>query len=109
MATTDKQDTSKLPKWAQQRIDKLERDVEYWKARATEGPENSDTFISWPMDSPKPLGSGYNIRFVVGSGSGDYIEVRNQQDGSVEVRTAWRGMRIHPTASNTIVVRQDKD
>lgn len=35
---TDTRDTSKLPRWAQQYIDKLERDVAYWKSAATAGP-----------------------------------------------------------------------
>jgi hypothetical protein len=101
----EKRDVSKLPRWAAQHIDKLEKDVAYWKELATAGPDNSDTFVSWPMDHPKPLGAGYNIRFVTGPSHGDYIEVRNQQDGSVEVRTAWNAMVVEPKASNTIVVR----
>lgn len=96
-------DVSKLPKWAQQRIENLERSASEWKARATVGPEDSDTFISrWPAENSTPLGTGPTIRMQMGPEWWEYVDLRKQADRVYIF--ANQGIKILPMASNSIKV-----
>lgn len=96
-------DVTKLPKWAQREIERLGRDVEYWKAKATAGPDNSDTFIAQhPVDTP--LGDSPRIRFVLPNGG--RIEAHIVED-HLQVRSEGSSGALHvvPSAANSIRLR----
>lgn len=59
-------DLTRLPRWVQNRIEVLERNVEHWKEQALAGPENSNTFVSTYPETGKPLGMNPNIDFYLG-------------------------------------------
>ena len=105
MANGFEERVDRLPKWAQARIDKLERDVAYWQAKAQVGPEESDTFV-WlgRVDGSRGLGKGETIRFMTGPDHFDYVDVSNEGNGSVQVRTMG-GLVMSPRAGNVIDVR----
>ncbi len=37
----------RLPQWAQNQIERLEANVEFWRGRALVGPKESDTFLHY--------------------------------------------------------------
>lgn len=101
-------DLAKLPKWAQQRIETLERNAAHLSARLEAG-EDSNT-IADPFLNRQPLGDGETIRFVIerrpavnGSGMYDhaYFDARIREDGILQV-SADRRLRIFPHGSNMI-------
>lgn len=99
-------DVSKLPKWAQQRIRKLEADVTYWQGKASVGPEESDTFRheygERGADAGQPLGAGANIRFEVDENRRLFARLRG---GALEVHASGRGfaaLQVKPVASNVV-------
>lgn len=99
-------DLSKLPKWAQNRITLLERNVEHLKAKLNAGPEDSDTIADPYGSAPRPLGKGTTVHFVVPKdqlgiqGSGNYYSVRLNKDGVLEVGSGMSELDIHPRSSN---------
>jgi hypothetical protein len=60
--TTTTRDVSRLPQWAQHEINRLTRDVEYWKSKATEGPEDSRVHVVYRTGT-RPLDSYAQIAF----------------------------------------------
>lgn len=110
-------DITKLPRWAQDRIEVLERDKEWWMAKATAGPEDSNTFVHHLMDTPDtPLGDRPLITFVTQCTWTDHgalpqdhvahIDARLQLDaGSIELRTRHGRLSVIPSASNSIIIR----
>jgi hypothetical protein len=108
MASTE--DTARLPKWAQRRLQKLENDVAFYTAELAEGPENSDTFADPHSDTARrPLGTGTLIRFAItkrDDGSvRDYIDARLDGD-TLEIR-ASRRLTITPQSSNVVHARNE--
>ncbi len=99
----DKQDISKLPKWAQQRIATLEREAAYWQARALDGPEGSNTAVNEGMKL-KPLEHGAEIRFQLGEHWVEHIDVRIDKDGLLQLM-GGDGIAIYPSSSNVAFVR----
>lgn len=80
MSKANEYDLSKLPKWAQRRIQKLEHDVAYYKQEANLGLEEADAVLSPYMDA-QPLGSQPTIRFFVGPDRrADWIDVSHRGD-----------------------------
>lgn len=83
-------DISKLPRWAQQHIEILERDLAYWRGKAEAGPEESNTFVDGYTNSGRnggtPLGMNTAVRFEVSER--DYFLV--EMDGTA--------LRVHGTA-----------
>lgn len=59
-------DISKLPKWAQNEIERLQHNLDSAHKRLAAGPEDSDTFADPYYDTPRPLGCGTAIEFRVG-------------------------------------------
>ncbi len=58
----------RLPKWAQQRIAKLEADIDYWRKQAHQATVEgeSDTILATGMrEDDKALPSGSKVRFKV--------------------------------------------
>lgn len=98
-----------LPKWAQQRIEALQRDVEYWRGRWNEGPEDSNTFSvhGFGGDS-KPLGNSPDIEFVPPSAPLQHfkstLDARLESDGRVRVSSTYGGIVVEPGASNVVYI-----
>lgn len=96
-----------LPKWAQDRITLLERDVAYWKdqAYAVSVDGETDTSVRDLMSS-RGLPPGASVRFGPPGDIHNFIEVRIvSQPGenvAVDIHSA-RGLAIRPRASNTVV------
>ena len=59
-------DVTRLPKWAQRRIEVLERALAYERAKLAQGPEGSMAFADPHSEAPRPLGPRPHIRFLVG-------------------------------------------
>lgn len=97
-------DISRLPKWAQSRIEVLELNVEHWKGKALAGPDDSDTFLGGGLDGRKPLGTRPTVEFFTGPGRGyqERITARLQENGLLYVTAD--GMIVRPQASNVITV-----
>lgn len=99
----------RLPKWAQDELDSLERSVKWWKALATLGPEDSDTFV-WRYDPDgsgnKPLGRGETIAFQFG----DRWEQRFlvHLDGETLDVTGGNGMSVQPRSWNHVNLRIER-
>lgn len=97
-------DLSRLPRWAQNRITALERDLAAARARLAAGPEDSDTFADpYSTDAVRPLGQGPLVRFG-GPGFDCTFDVTWQDDGiAIQGNSGWpREMVIRPQASNTV-------
>lgn len=99
-----KNDVSRLPKWAQRRLEAAEREVEHWKRLAHEGPEDTDTFINtYDIGTPgRPLEKGASIRFKVGGRGRGFIEAK-LRDGYVEIY-ADGSIAVQPQSSNVVKV-----
>lgn len=100
-------DVTKLPKWAQAEISRLTRDLEYERARLAVGPEDSDTFADPYNHTPRPLGRGTSIQFVLEEGRGKTIHVRTTQrhDGTVRLDVVGGDMIIvHPQSGNHVEI-----
>jgi hypothetical protein len=57
-------DLERLPRWAQDDIAALVRDVDRMKRELAAGPEDSDTFVDggWPESPDRPLGKRPTIK-----------------------------------------------
>lgn len=98
----------RLPKWAQQRIETLEANVDYWKKKATAGPENSNTFVTTHgLEVDQPLGTGPTVRFMLKG------EVAHAWRNSVDARVTKEGrlllmgtdsIAVFPQSSNVVEV-----
>lgn len=97
-------DLTKLPKWAQNEIDRLQRNVEHWKAQALAGPETSDTWIEHHAGRGRtPLGEGVHVVFTLPGGH----ELQVYREGH-QLRIAGDGhsaIAAVPQASNVLWVR----
>lgn len=92
-----------LPKWAQQEIGRLERDLESARAKLRVGPEDSDTFADATLSElARPLGKGARIEFRFGDSWHEritaYIEDRRLvvHGGSV--------LAVFPRSSNGVEI-----
>ena len=101
---------SRLPKWVQAEIQRLERDVESLEKRVGDGPADSDTIlVGWSIPD-KPLGSNLTVRFVLDPSSprSGYIECNINHDSFLKkpvlcVRSSDT-LAIVPGSSNSIYV-----
>jgi len=101
-----------LPKFAQDEIRRLEREVAYWQGVASIGPENSRAFANPYSDAPQPLGSDPHVQFITvpgeeGTRRGKIkVCLRDRHDGSTELEVYTdEGMLVKPQSSNVITVR----
>lgn len=94
-----------LPKWAQMEITRLESDVEYWKMKATAGPEDSNTFLEYGMDNT-PLGDSPHVVFRTGAAASnmDDITIHINAERQLQIH-GNRPISIQPVASNLVYVR----
>ena len=101
-------DVTKLPKWAQQEISRLERDLAYARAKLAAGPEDSNTFAEPYGAAPRPLGTGTLIRFQLGDPEdwGGYIDAHIEGDRLVV--HSGHSLSVKPWASNVIHVKPER-
>lgn len=98
-------DRSKLPKWAQQEMTRLENSAEYHKARLVEslgqnGP-HSDTQVYMGYQEPTAgLPNGTPIHFKLSYGK---VEVR-VNEGRLEISSPHGGLSIFPHVTNVVQV-----
>jgi hypothetical protein len=95
-------DMSRLPKWAQDRITLLERNLADARARLAAGPEESDTFADPYMESVRPLGSGTRVRFGGRGYDGTFDVSWGDGELAIQCNSGGRSMAIMPQASNTV-------
>jgi hypothetical protein len=99
-------DVSKLPKWAQAEIGRLERDLADARAKLAAGPEESDTFAD-VYGAPRPLGKSPVIRFTPDPEHPHLYVDAYVDRGSVYVRGS-EGLAIRPWAGNVIKVKPER-
>jgi len=100
----------KLPKYAQNEINKLRNDVEYYKKKVNqiEGKEETNVYLTeGRIDNARPLPKNSQVMFVIKPEEKLYqqIEVRIRE-GRLEV-SGYRTLRIEPRASNVIHIFQE--
>lgn len=106
-----------LPKWAQQEMERLQQNADYWEARATVGPDDSDTFaFSSPRytslgQEPKPLGRGERIFFHLNEDrdlrSGGMVTAYVSRSGLLEV-SVDDTLIVLPRAANSIQIASER-
>jgi len=107
------EDLSKLPKWARDRIERLERDLEGKRQELIRMGQPGQSFITMllmPGEGPNELGlPDRTIRFRVAPGSRDYVEVAISRD-KIHPRIMVRAQSqlvLKPEASNVIEVSSE--
>lgn len=112
-------DTNKLPKWAQDEMERLRRDVTYWKAKAHEylhaeqDPSTTDTAVrGFGLEKDRGLPIGTSVAFRLSSRTrpkdwGNFAHVQIK-DGALEINTG-RSMVIIPHVTNVIRIRIEED
>ena len=94
---------SRLPRYAQQEIERLARDLESANAKLAAGPGDSDTFADPYSHTPRPLGTGARIRFgAPDSGQAFDVQLR---EGELEVTAhadRQHVMAVKPRVSNGV-------
>lgn len=102
------EEISKLPKWAQNKANKIQSDIEHWKSKAkqVEGEQETNVFINY-YPTPQPLPKDSDIKFKLSAGEISFRVVRD----SIEVHaTSYSGrLAILPQVSNGILLSLIKD
>lgn len=102
-------DTTKLPKWAQERIRRLEaeRDAALRERDRAYGQNpGTDTAVVRGTDEALTLPKGANVRFTLDGGQ--YIDVRvaTDHDGRPAIQVMGNDrIAVKPSASNVVFVR----
>jgi hypothetical protein len=103
--TTQDERIKRLPIWAQNEFQHLQKRVESLEAKLAIGPENSDTLVIGYSGPDLPLGRGVTVRFVLDQNN--YVECHIDCDRSgrrrVNVRAKNR-LIAQPVMSNAMVV-----
>lgn len=97
----------RLPKWAQQEIERLQRSVEWWQQQASVGPEDSTVFAEPHSDAPRPLGTDPVVRFQNPLDPQSMLDVMRMKPGSavLEIRSNQGAIEVSPQSGNVIRVR----
>lgn len=111
MTAPSERNRDRLPKWARDELDRLERTVDWWKAKATAGPDESDTFVDEitmsgadPAFEGRPLGIQPTVRFGPRADRLS-VEVTRRDDGSVDARVPDGQVAVYSYSSNQIRIR----
>ena len=108
-------DVTKLPKWAQEKIANLERDLEHIRAdrdkvyALTNGGKSSSIFVEGYNTKPSMfLPEGSDIVFTLANGEELHVQYRfgqNDYDKSaISIRSNWHEMSVSPHAANVVSV-----
>lgn len=101
----------RLPKWAQDKIKNLKRDLEHATAKLREGPEDSNTF-SHPYSDlhRKPLGRDTSVGFYLDNDENDRLYFKvclttdHERNQVLEIYGS-HGYQIIPRSSNSILIK----
>ena len=96
-------DRSRLPKWARQEMERLERDRDSWKEKALAAAGKgglTDTALRFRPGPDRGLPIGSTIVFKAITGE---IEAR-MKDGRLDVRTLSGTMAVEPHTSNVVYI-----
>ena len=96
-------DRSRLPKWARQEMEGLERDRDSWKEKALAAAGKgglTDTALRFRPGPDRGLPIGSTIVFKAITGE---IEAR-MKDGRLDVRTLSGSMAVEPLTSNVVYI-----
>lgn len=107
----DGHDLSRLPKWAQRRLETLEANAAHWKAKAlavADGPEHAPVVVHHYGDEPDGGLPDETIQFFPDpKDRRTYIEVQRKSYG-VEV-TSGELLVVRPIASNRVLILLAED
>lgn len=117
MATNE--DITRLPKWAQQRIEVLERDKEHWKQKAAkvEGlkPETPGIFIRNGINEDFPVAlDTETIRFVLSARHSIDVRIEHGYGDDepylyvMATGSAGDGLVVGPQSSNVLLVKSGR-
>ena len=93
-----------LPKWAQNELARLERDLEYTRAKLAQAPDDSRVFANPYSDAPQPLGDA-DVEFRVNDHDKFKVGLDDVRDGTVLTVYGGDTLQIEPQASNVVRVR----
>ena len=99
-------DRAKLPKWAQQELQRLEQDLAHAEEKLAAGPEDSNTFADPYADAARPLGRDTTVEFRFGPETSEKIQVRI--DGDKLYVYGGDSLAIAPRSSNAIYVKAER-
>jgi hypothetical protein len=97
-------DETKLPKYAQDELNRLRRDLAHAHAKLEAGPEDSDTFAD-PYLHPRPLGKGESVEFRLNPQRKVRVRIAQTHRGPELDINADSGLSIEPVAANAIRIR----
>lgn len=96
----------RLPRWAQDELLLLRKNLAHAEAKLAAGPENSDTFADPHSGTVRPLGSGTQIRFGHAGHDGTFIA--EYRDGKLHVTYRTRmhesALAVLPDCSNAVTL-----
>jgi hypothetical protein len=97
-----------LPKFAQDEIRRLRKEVEHWKKEASLGPENSLAFANSYSDAPVPLGPDPDVKFILGD-KDIRCTIETTHAGIAElVVYGGDALLIQPRSSNVVHIRAQR-
>lgn len=100
----------KLPKWAREELHELRRRTREAEklaedARLATDPDSVDTLLMRGIREPIGLGTGPTVRFRLGDGRGEFIDVRYDSRAELVYMHGDSGIAVLPRATNAIAVR----
>lgn len=99
-------DTASLPRWTKQLVTNMHAEIVKLRRiaadRQPEGPVFQDDHL---LPEPHYLIPGVPVSFQLGPDKHDRIDVRLENEKTVEVRGAWLGLRVMPKVANSIYVQ----
>lgn len=103
-----KEQLEKLPKWAQNEINRLEADLKHYKERSEqiEGSADTNTFLQEGLSS-RPLPHHARIEFCLGEHNQHKASVYVTKNGYIDINCDSRmakGTYIRPRASNAFEI-----
>ena len=103
----ENRDTSKLPKWAQLEIERLQRNAEHYQRerRAIDAGESNVLVVDYANGNIN-LPPNSTIRFVMGPGENEYIEagVNHYHKNAIYINSGTGSLYVRPVASNALTV-----
>lgn len=97
------EEINKLPKWAQNRLNNIEKDIQYWKDKAMEvsGEKETNVYIDhYPPNQTQNLPADSRITFKLEDGE---INIQHK-DNSLEIHSNSynKSLAITPSVTNVV-------